>query len=103
MLVIFGGTLGPVVATSIIPSVPPKITSISLSGANAVLSGTNGVNGGTYYLLESTNITLPLNQWIPIATNVMNASGGLDSFTLIETNAVNSNLKQQFYILSNKN
>jgi autotransporter-associated beta strand protein len=92
-----------VVGTSIVPTVPPRITSISLSGANAVLNGTNGVNGGTYYLLESTNIAQSLNQWIPIATNVMNASGGLNSFTLTETNVVNSNLKQQFYILSNKN
>ncbi len=90
-----------VIATVIVPTIPPKITSISLAGANAVLNGTNGVNGGTYYLLESTNVTLPLSQWVPVATNVMSASGALNGFTLTETNVVNANAKQLFYILSN--
>jgi autotransporter-associated beta strand protein len=92
-----------VVASSIVPTVSPKITGFSLSGANVVLNGTNGVNGGTYYLLESTNLTLPLPQWIPVATNVISVSGVFNSFSLTETNAVNLSAKQQFYILSNTN
>jgi hypothetical protein len=70
---------------------------------NVVINGTNGVNGGTYYLLESTNLVLPLNQWLAVATNVVSASGGSDSFTFIGTNAVTSNFPQQFYILSSTN
>jgi len=72
----------------------PGITSIRLSGTDVLLSATNGFIGGTYYVLTSTNVATPLNQWQPVSTNVLSASG---SFTL--TNTLGSALPQEFYIL----
>jgi hypothetical protein len=73
---------------------PPWLAGIKISGTNAVLNATNGFAGGTYYVLTSTNVNAPLNQWQPILTNVLGASG---NFTL--TNALISQLPRQFYIL----
>jgi PKD repeat protein len=80
---------------SVVPT-RPDIASFSLSGTNLVLNGINGQAGGSYYVLASTNLTLPLSQWVPVATNVLNASG---NFTITATNAVTPNLSQRFYIL----
>ena len=75
----------------------PGITSVSLIGTDVVLTATNGAAGGIYYVLVSTNLMLPLNQWLPMATNVP-ATGG--NFTLTASNTVNAdNPSQQFFIL----
>jgi len=80
-----------------ISSLPkPGILNLSLSGANAIFSGTNGVAGGTYYILTSTNVALPLNQWALISTNVI-VSGG--PFTITATNGLIHGAPHQFYIL----
>ena len=47
----------------------PGISGLSISGANLVLDATNGQSGQTYYVLTSTNVALPLNQWLPVTTN----------------------------------
>jgi autotransporter-associated beta strand protein len=88
-----------VVASVIVPTIPPGITGFSLSGANVVISGTNGQAGGTYYLLTTTNLAIPRPQWHAIATNVV----GTANFTFIGTNAVKANSGQQFYTLSSTN
>jgi len=72
------------------------ITGFSLSGTSLVFNGSNGVSGTTNVLLMSTNLATPISQWMPVATNVLGLSG---SFSLTLTNAVNPNIKQQFYIL----
>ena len=81
-----------------ISAVPrPGITGISLSRTNVILAATNGAAGGTYYALTSTNAGLLLNQWTPVATNVLNANG---NFTITATNAANASASlQQFFIL----
>jgi hypothetical protein len=86
-----------------VPTNSPTITSFSIVNGNVVISGTNGQNNATYYLLESTNVALPLSQWQPVATNVMNTNGAANSFTVIGTNVVSPNGVQQFYILSSTN
>jgi hypothetical protein len=85
------------------PTNSPHISSFSKTNLNVVISGTNGVNGGTYYLLESTNLTKPLSQWTPVATNVVSASGASGAFTFTGTNVITSGFRQQFYILSTNN
>jgi hypothetical protein len=75
---------------------PPAITGISLSGANLILAGANGVSGEMLYTLMSTNLTQPLNQWQSVATNVLSADG---SFTISAAIAVTPGAPQQFYIL----
>ncbi len=74
----------------------PDIVGTSLSNTNLVLNGINGLSGPTYYVLMSTNLTLPLNQWTPIATNVLSANG---NFTIIITNTVTTGNRQRFYVL----
>lgn len=74
----------------------PSVLGITLSGTNLLVSGINGLAGGKYFVFATTNAALPLNQWTPVATNVLNATG---NFTFTATNAVNPNSSQQFYIL----
>jgi autotransporter-associated beta strand protein len=72
----------------------PVINSVAVSGANLVLSGTNGVPGATYYVLTSTNLTIPVAAWPRIATNLFDAIG-----TFAVTNQASPSVAQQFYIL----
>jgi len=74
----------------------PGIASLSLSGTNLVINGSNGFSGTTCYVLMSTNVALPYNQWTPVATNMLNTSG---NFSITATNAVNPTVPQSFYIL----
>lgn len=72
----------------------PQIGSIAVSQGNVVISGTGGAAGGTYHVLTSTNVALPLTNWTPLATNVFSGNGAF-AFT----NAVNSGFLQQFFLL----
>ncbi len=78
------------------PPPPPLITAISLSGANLILTGANGVSGEILYTLTSPNVTQPLSQWQPVATNVLSAGG---IFTITAPNAVTPGAPQRFYTL----
>ena len=74
----------------------PVIVGITLAGTNVVFNGTNGYVGGTYYVLTSTNVALPLSQWSPISTNGLSAPG---NFSITATNGLIPNAQRQFYIL----
>ena len=78
----------------------PGISGFKLNGANVTMTVTDAQAGDAYYLLASTNLALPINQWLTVATNVPGTSG---SFTFTGTNAVTPGDRQQFYILSNTN
>jgi uncharacterized repeat protein (TIGR03803 family) len=84
------GPLGPLGAPQ------PYILEINASGTNLVINASDGQSGETYKTLVSTNLGLPLSQWKPLATNVLNASG---DFTITLTNTVNRNAPQLFYVL----
>jgi hypothetical protein len=75
---------------------PPGLTGIEISRGYPVLNATNGFAGGTYYVLMSTNVNAPLNQWQPILTNVLGSSG---NFTVTLNNSLVSQSPRQFYIL----
>jgi hypothetical protein len=78
----------------------PIITAINLSGTNVVLAAANGAAGGTYFVLASANLALPLGRWAPIATNLLTTDG---DFAITVTNAVNLNPPpQQFFILQTR-
>jgi hypothetical protein len=97
------GTISLVVTVSTGPGTftnPTGITSFSLNGSNVTITGTNGQSGDAYYLLQSTNVALPLSQWKVVATNVLGANG---NYTFQGTNVVTPGDQQQFYILSNTN
>ncbi len=72
------------------------IASFHLAGTNLILNAVNGATGGTYAVLMSTNLALPLSQWTPVATNF---SVGGSNFTVTATNAVTPGAVEQFYLL----
>ena len=72
-LVVSGGSLNLVVAATFVPQ--PAVNSFALSGGNLIFGGTNGPANGTYYVLTSTNVALPLTNWRSIATNSFSATG----------------------------
>jgi len=71
----------------------PSISqTIFLNGTDVVIAGTGGLPGGTYQILVSTNIALPISQWTPVATNLFDGSG-----TFHYTNAINADLPAQLF------
>ena len=72
----------------------PRIESIIRSGTNLVMRGTNGPGNGTYYVLASTNIALPLTNWTRVLTNQFSGNGNF-SFT----NPINPALPRRFFVL----
>ncbi|HEY3761080.1 MAG TPA: hypothetical protein VGN23_04980 [Verrucomicrobiae bacterium] len=76
------------------PIVSPTISRLSFSGGQIVVSGTNNAgSSGTYHLLSSTNVTLPLANWTVVLSGSFNSNG---SFSLTNSAPANS---QSFYIL----
>jgi hypothetical protein len=78
------------------PPSPPSFGAASFvrSNGNLILSGAGGATNGTYNVLTSTNVALPLNQWTSIATNQFDSSGNF-----IFTNPVQTNVPQRFFLL----
>jgi hypothetical protein len=85
-----------VIGYNLLPVPHPVITGTVGSGTQLVLNGTNGLAGGTYFVLAQTNIATPLNQWNRIATNYFTNSG---NFTLTVTNAINAAQPKRFFAL----
>jgi hypothetical protein len=75
------------------PPAQPVITGVNLSGSNLVITGTNGTVSQQFTVLATTNLTLPLASWTPVATN----NFGAGNFSI--TNTVNPSAPQNFYIL----
>ena len=67
---------------------------VAAGDGSFVLSGIGGPINGTFYVLSTTDLTLPLTNWIFIATNRFDNFGDF-----IFTNAMQTNAPQQFYIL----
>jgi len=58
----------------------PSFASVTWSGTNVIVTGTNGEPNALYDVLTSTNVALPLTNWLSLLTNQFNASGAF-SFT----------------------
>ena len=82
------GTLSVVVATA------PVIGPVLLSGTNLVFAGTGGVANANFYLLGSTDVSLPLTNWTRLLTNQFDSNGNFNF-----TNFVPSDAPQDFYLL----
>ncbi len=81
-----------------ISAVPgPGLSTITRSGPDITITAQNGIAGGTYHLMSSTNMELPLGQWVPVATNRLSADGEI---TCVLTNAVGANaVPARFFVL----
>jgi hypothetical protein len=78
-------------------STPPKpgfSDPLFYSTSPLTLSGTNGIPGWPVVLLTATNLSTPLSQWTPVATNQFDANGNF-SFTI----GPGPGAPQQFYLL----
>jgi hypothetical protein len=80
----------------VVDAVPPapEIEGVTVSGGNLVIIGTGGAPGGTFYVLTSTNVALPLANWARVTTNLFDGTGVFST-----TNSVDPNAPHQFYLL----
>jgi hypothetical protein len=73
---------------------PPTIGAIQVSGGQVILSGKNNNGaGGTYKVLTSTNLTVPLANWILLDSGSFDSNGNFSSTNSTGTNSA------EFYIL----
>lgn len=61
------------------PVVAFQITNAFLLPAGIALAGQGGSNSGSYLVLATTNLTVPLANWTPIATNAFDMNGNFNS------------------------
>ncbi len=73
---------------------PPRFTGVTLAGSSLVLTATNGVPGGTCYVLTSTNASSPFGDWTRVATNQFKADG-----SFVFTNATDPSGSRRFWLL----
>ena len=90
----FNTTTPGVVKLVVASPTPPGFAAISINGGNLVFSGGGGVPNANFILLGSSNLSTPLNNWTPLATNPFDAGG---NFSI--TNSTDSNQPQTFYLL----
>ena len=84
-----------VITTAAPPAVPPTIQKISVVGGSIVISGTNNAGTpGTYHVLTSTNVALPLTNWTVLTNGNFDGSGNFNV-----TNSIDSTKRDSFYIL----
>ena len=70
------------------------------SAGGAWVQGTC-LSGGTYTLLSGTNLARPVGFWVPVWTNSIVLRGSNNFFAPLP-NALNSGIRQQFYILQSQ-
>jgi hypothetical protein len=71
------------VASVVVPTPPsPSIVSVSASAGNLVFSGTNGTASGSFYVLSTTNLALPLSAWTRVSTTNTFGAGGVFSVSV---------------------
>ena len=75
----------------------PVMNQVTLTAGSLIIAGTNGTAEGNYYVLTSTNISLPLADWTVVATNTFDINGNF-----VVTNGTGANGGQQFFVLQLK-
>jgi hypothetical protein len=76
------------------PGGSPQFGTVTRSGSDLIFSGTGGAANGDYVVLSSTNVAAPLLNWLPVTSNLFDASGNF-----IFTNPINPARPQEFYRL----
>jgi len=81
-------------SVSVAPPSSPQITGVGATRTALSITAMNGSAGGSWLLLQSTNLALPLRQW------QTDCAGTFDGNGQLSTNLVNiATDSQQFYIL----
>jgi fibronectin-binding autotransporter adhesin len=76
------------------PTPSPKVVTATMNGNSFIFSGSNGVPGWPYWVLTSTNLSLPVTNWTLTSTGAFDANGNF-----ILTNPVSAGAPQNFYLL----
>jgi T5SS/PEP-CTERM-associated repeat protein len=71
-----------------------EFTSIHAAGTNVLISGQGGPTNGTYYVMSTTNLSLPLISWSRVATNQFDSNGNF-----VFTNAITPSVPQRYFRL----
>jgi hypothetical protein len=88
------GTAASVTIPQIVFTYNPRPT-ISQQGNNLIIAGSGGPSGSPFHLIATTNLSLPLSQWISVASNLFDGSGNFRF-----TNPAPANLPVRFFRLS---
>lgn len=81
----------------VVRTTPPAVTGAQLSQSGFTFSGVGGTPGWIYYVRRSADLTLPLQQWERISTNVFAPDG---SFSV--TVPVDPELPAQFFAIESE-
>ena len=71
----------------------PEFATFTRSGTNLIFSGTGGLPGTNYVILASTNVAIPVKNWVALITNTFDAGG-----TFRYTNNISPAKPRQFFI-----
>lgn len=72
----------------------PVFDLFQVLGNALVVGGSNGETNGTYCVLTTTNLALPVADWLPIATNQFGADGDFRF-----TNSIGSGAPREYFLL----
>jgi hypothetical protein len=76
----------------VVGAAKPQFVGITVSGSNAIISGTNGPANAPYAVLTATNVATPSPDWQSLVTNQFGAEGQF-SFT----NGINLNEPERYF------
>jgi len=79
---------------SVAQEMPPQFGGVQLAAGGLVFTGSGGVTNGTYFVLATTNLDLPVTNWTRVLTNQFDGSGNFNF-----TNTVSPTAPQSFYML----
>ncbi len=66
----------------------PTIGKITVSGGNVIISGSNNTgSGGTYHIITTTNVVLPVTNWVVLTNGTFDNTGNFSSTNAVGTNA----------------
>ena len=89
----FAQTTG-LVLINVLPPVLPAVQQAAQSGSNLVFSGGGGTPGGQYVILSSTDLSVPVSSWMPVA------SGNFDNTGAFSVNLpIGAATSGQFYVI----
>jgi len=66
------------VVTTVTNAPTPVAITVHYSGGALQLSGSGGTAGATFYIVGTTNLATPINQWLPVSTNMFDGSGNFN-------------------------
>jgi uncharacterized repeat protein (TIGR03803 family) len=75
-------------------AIVPLISNVTISATNLTLNAIEGMENESCTVLTSPNLSMPLNLWTPLATNLLTSGG---NFTITVTNALSPGTSQGFY------